>query len=191
MAFFDNIRNAIHPYDDEYMENEESAAEEEFEQERAPEEESYEPPRPAFSRRENRAAPTPPPPAPEKQKTKLQLAKPSSYDEAAGIADSLKQRQAILMNLENMTKIYARGDSRIQLKVIPMRRIILLMPVQRLQKWCGRQASRNLFSNGQQAKKAAVQNFWQMKKRRFQINRIIGYLTQQNIRSAAKPGSLF
>lgn len=25
MAFFDNIRNAIHPYDDEYMENEESA----------------------------------------------------------------------------------------------------------------------------------------------------------------------
>ena len=48
MAFFDNIRNAIHPYDDEYMENEESAAEEEFEQERAPEEESYEPPRPAL-----------------------------------------------------------------------------------------------------------------------------------------------
>ena len=108
MAFFDNIRNAIHPYDDEYMENEESAAEEEFEQERAPEEESYEPPRPAFSRRENRAAPTPPPPAPEKQKTKLQLAKPSSYDEAAGIADSLKQRQAILMNLENTDT----GDAR-------------------------------------------------------------------------------
>lgn len=108
MAFFDNIRNAIHPYDDEYMENEESAAEEEFEQERAPEEESYEPPRPAFSRRENRAAPTPPPTAPEKQKTKLQLAKPSSYDEAAGIADSLKQRQAILMNLENTDT----GDAR-------------------------------------------------------------------------------
>ena len=107
MAFVDHIRNAIHPYDDEDMENEESAAEEEFEQERAPEEESYEPPRPAFSRRENRAAPTPPP-APEKQKTKLQLAKPSSYDEAAGIADSLKQRQAILMNLENTDT----GDAR-------------------------------------------------------------------------------
>ncbi len=110
MALFDNIRNAIHPYDDDYIENEETAAEEEFEREQAPEEETYEQPqpRPAFSRRENRAAPIVPPPAPEKQKTKLQLAKPSSYDEAAGIADSLKDRQAILMNLENTDS----GDAR-------------------------------------------------------------------------------
>ena len=31
------------------------------------------------------------------------------------------------MNLENMTKIYARGDSRIQLKVIPGHFVPLLM----------------------------------------------------------------
>lgn len=30
MAWLDNIRNAMHPYDDDYIENEERAAEEEF-----------------------------------------------------------------------------------------------------------------------------------------------------------------
>ena len=30
MAWLDNIRNAMHPYDDDYIENEERAAEEEL-----------------------------------------------------------------------------------------------------------------------------------------------------------------
>ncbi len=102
MAWLDNIRNAMHPYDDDYIENEERAAEEEFSQEdEAPAEESYEDrqPRPVFSRREPKQqsyAPT----AQEKQKMKLKFVRPEQFDEAAEIADSLRARQAVLMNLE-------------------------------------------------------------------------------------------
>ena len=56
MAWLDNIRNAMHPYDDDYIENEERAAEEEFadQQDDIPADESFEDkqPRPVFSRRE-------------------------------------------------------------------------------------------------------------------------------------------
>jgi cell division inhibitor SepF len=102
MAWFDNIRNAMHPYDDDYIENEEAAAEEELAQEEEPEvQDDYEErqPRPVFSRRENKPA-SAPAPAQEKQKMKLKFVKPTSFDEAAEIADSLKSRQAVLMNLE-------------------------------------------------------------------------------------------
>ena len=54
MAWLDNIRNAMHPYDDDYIENEERAAEEEFadQQDDIPADESFEDkqPRPVFSR---------------------------------------------------------------------------------------------------------------------------------------------
>lgn len=102
MAWFDNIKNAIHPYDDDYIENEEKAAEDEFAaEEESPVEDSFEErqPRPVFSRRESKAS-APPPPAPEKSKMKLHLVNPSEFGEAAEIADSLKSRQAVLMNLE-------------------------------------------------------------------------------------------
>lgn len=101
MAWFDNIKNAMHPYDDDYIENEARAAEEEFAEEEDPAvEESFEekPPRPVFSRRESKTSA--PPPAPEKSKMKLHLVNPSDFGEAAEIADSLKSRQAVLMNLE-------------------------------------------------------------------------------------------
>ena len=55
MAWLDNIRNAMHPYDDDYIENEERAAEEEFSREPdAPAEDAFEEkqPRPVFSKRE-------------------------------------------------------------------------------------------------------------------------------------------
>ena len=44
MAWLDNIRNAMHPYDDDYIENEERAAEEEFadQQDDIPADESFE-----------------------------------------------------------------------------------------------------------------------------------------------------
>ena len=53
MAWLDNIRNAMHPYDDDYIENEERAAEEEFadQQDDIPADESFEEkqPRPVLS----------------------------------------------------------------------------------------------------------------------------------------------
>ena len=54
MAWLDNIRNAMHPYDDDYIENEERAAEDEFsrQEDDIPADESFEDkqPRPVFSR---------------------------------------------------------------------------------------------------------------------------------------------
>ena len=100
MAWFDNIKNAMHPYDDDYIENEERAAEEALAGEEPADEDAFEErqPRPVFSRRESKASA--PPPAPEKGKMKLHLVNPSEFGEAAEIADSLKSRQAVLMNLE-------------------------------------------------------------------------------------------
>lgn len=108
MAWFDNIKNAMHPYDDDYIENEERAAEEALAGEEPADEGAFEErqPRPVFSRRESKASA--PPPAPEKGKMKLHLVNPSEFGEAAEIADSLKSRQAVLMNLEMADDVTAR-----------------------------------------------------------------------------------
>ena len=108
MAWFDNIKNAMHPYDDDYIENEERAAEEALAGEEPADEDAFEErqPRPVFSRRESKASA--PPPAPEKGKMKLHLVNPSEFGEAAEIADSLKSRQAVLMNLEVADDVTAR-----------------------------------------------------------------------------------
>ncbi|MBP3485002.1 MAG: cell division protein SepF [Oscillospiraceae bacterium] len=109
MAWFDNIKNAMHPYDDDYIENEERAAEDELAaEEDTAADESFEErqPRPVFSRRESKASA--PPPAPDKGKMKLHLVNPSEFGEAAEIADSLKSRQAVLMNLEMADDVTAR-----------------------------------------------------------------------------------
>ena len=108
MAWFDNIKNAMHPYDDDYIENEERAAEEALAGEEPADEDAFEErqPRPVFSRRESKASA--PPPAPEKGKMKLHLVNPSEFGEAAEIADSLKSRQAVLMNLEMADDVTAR-----------------------------------------------------------------------------------
>lgn len=104
MAWLDNIRNAMHHYDDDYIENEERAAEEEFadQQDDIPADESFEDkqPRPVFSRREPKQQPSYSAPAQEKQKMKLKFVHPEQFDEAAEIADSLRAHQAVLMNLE-------------------------------------------------------------------------------------------
>ena len=108
MAWFDNIKNAMHPYDDDYIENEERAAEEALAGEEPADEDAFEErqPRPVFSRRESKAPA--PPPAPDKGKLKLHLDHPSEFGEAAEIADSLKSRQAVLMNLEMADDVTAR-----------------------------------------------------------------------------------
>lgn len=104
MAWLDNIRNAMHPYDDDYIENEERAAEEEFadQQDDIPADDAVEDkqPRPVFSRREPKPQPSYSAPAQEKQKVKLKFVHPEQFDEAAEIADSLRAHQAVLMNLE-------------------------------------------------------------------------------------------
>ena len=109
MAWFDNIKNAMHPYDDDYIENEERAAEEEFaaEEETAADERFEErQPRPVFSRRESKASA--PPPAPEKANVKMNFYSPSDFGEAAKIADRLKSRQTVLVNIEKTDSDTAR-----------------------------------------------------------------------------------
>ena len=104
MAWLDNIRNAMHPYDDDYIENEERAAEDEFsrQEDDIPADESFEDkqPRPVFSRREPKQQPSYSAPAQEKQKMKLKFVHPEQFDDADEIADSLRAHQAVLMNLE-------------------------------------------------------------------------------------------
>lgn len=101
MAWLDNIRNAMHPYDDTYIENEERAAEEEFAQdEYEPEPEPQQPERPV-RRDKHESRQTPPSPQSQRKKMKLNFIRPKSYDEARDIGDALKAGQAILINLED------------------------------------------------------------------------------------------
>lgn len=108
MAIFENILNAMRANDDdydEYIENEEEEAKAVFE-----EDEDYEaPPSRAARRREpefepprqKRRAPVQDYSAAEKGRTKLEMVTPKTFEEAAGIADSLKlRRRAVLMSLE-------------------------------------------------------------------------------------------
>lgn len=107
MAFFENLKNALRPYDDgSDIENEaspeETAAFEDI-PEPAPAYEEYTEPKPkqnVFSKREHPEYRPSPAPTPEKAKTRLMLISPSDFDEAADIADNLKDRRAVLMNVE-------------------------------------------------------------------------------------------
>lgn len=88
MAFLDNFKNALRPYDDDdYIENE--ATEEETA--------AFEP-----------VAEPQPTPAPEKARMRLMLITPTEFDEAAEIADNLKDRRAVLMNVEKTDNETAR-----------------------------------------------------------------------------------
>lgn len=115
MAFLDNFKNALRPYDDDdYIENE--ATEEETaafepvpEPQPAPSQEEYSEPKPKFGRKEHRAYAAPQPaPAPEKARMRLMLITPTEFDEAAEIADNLKDRRAVLMNVEKTDNETAR-----------------------------------------------------------------------------------
>ena len=55
---------------------------------------------PVFSKREAKPQTGYSAPPQEKQKMKLKFVRPEQFDEAAEIADSLRARQAVLMNLE-------------------------------------------------------------------------------------------
>ena len=110
MAFLDELKKITRPYDeDEDFYEEEAGQEEEFSDiaeqvsEDAAEFESYaEPKEPAFRgvfKRERE--PKAPAPVAEKGRSKLIIANPESFEEAAEIADNLREKCAILMNIEN------------------------------------------------------------------------------------------
>lgn len=111
MAFLENFKNAMRAYDDEYMENEATVEETSaFEDIPEPVMDDYTEPKPkagVFSRREAKAAPTYTP-AGEKGKTRLILMNPTDFGEAAEIADNLKERRAVLMNVEKADSETAR-----------------------------------------------------------------------------------
>ena len=117
MAFFENLKNALRPYDEESdIENEASPEETaafEDAPEPAPAYEEYTEPKPkqsSFSKKEYREHKSAPAPsyAPEKARTRLMLMSPSDFDEAADIADNLKDRRAVLMNVEKADSETAR-----------------------------------------------------------------------------------
>lgn len=104
MAWLDELKRITRPYDDdeEYIENDEYYDE--------PSEYADEPEEPAY---EERKAPArnsvfgkkepkynAPASAPEKGKMKLILANPVAFDEAAEIATNLREKRAVLLNLE-------------------------------------------------------------------------------------------
>ncbi len=112
MAFLDNFKNALRPYDDDdYIENEateeETAAFEPMPEPQPAPEPEYSEPKPKFGKKEHRAY-TAPAPAPEKARTRLMLMTPTDFDEAAEIADNLKDRRAVLMNVEKTDTETAR-----------------------------------------------------------------------------------
>ena len=115
MALWDNLKNALRPYDDEeYIENE--ATEEEtaaFEPvpdpEPQPAPEEYSEPKPKHAKKEHKAYTAQnTTAAPEKARMRLMLITPTEFDEAAEIADNLKERRAVLMNVEKTDSETAR-----------------------------------------------------------------------------------
>lgn len=112
MAFLDELKKITRPYDEDedfFMEDEEQ---EEFpyfseDNSRAPAE--YEEPAPApsksvFSKRDREPVRPAAAPTVERGKMKLVLANPSVFEEAAEIADNLRDKQAVLMNIEHASK---------------------------------------------------------------------------------------
>ena len=103
MSFMDNlknIRNVMRAYDEQYIENEEEL-EESIPEASDEAEEEFTEPKPRFgmfSRKESRYEDDAPAAAPGK-KTFL-IMRPVDFDEAADIADNLKARKAVLINLE-------------------------------------------------------------------------------------------
>lgn len=108
MAWYDNLKSALHPYDDDYIENEAAAAEEEFENEpprreaRVYETKTYEEPAPRYEEPKIRRKPQPAPQqaAPMRMRTEFPFVAPKTFEEASKIADDLRNRKTVVMNLE-------------------------------------------------------------------------------------------
>lgn len=110
MAFLDELKKITRPYDEDedfFMDEEEQDEFSDFSDEdrRAPAE--FEEPAPAkgvFSKRDREPVRPAASPAAERSKMKLVLANPVAFEEAAEIAESLRNKQAVLMNIEHANK---------------------------------------------------------------------------------------
>ena len=118
MGFFDEIKRLTRPYDDRMDDEDYEAEEEEFEDEY---EDEPEPPAPAPReeprRRDFRQEPPPQPRRNDSGKvvnihatTQLQvvLVKPERYENASEIADHLRDKRTVVLNLEKTEKEVAR-----------------------------------------------------------------------------------
>ena len=111
MAFLDELKKITRPYDEDedfFMDEEEQDEFSDFSDEdrRAPAE--FEEPAPAknsvFSKRDREPVRPAASPTVDRSKMKLVLANPVAFEEAAEIAESLRNKQAVLMNIEHANK---------------------------------------------------------------------------------------
>ena len=120
MGFLDELKRLTHPYEDE-MDDEEYEEEEEYEDEEEDVPPPPPPPRETRSRRESRPEPRPEPrqefrPEPPQRNagkvvnihatTQLQvvLVKPDRYENASEVADHLRDKRTVVLNLESTEK---------------------------------------------------------------------------------------
>ena len=110
MAFLDELKKITRPYDEDdgyFMEDEEQDEFSDFPEEGSSASEEYEKPAPSkgvFSKRDREPVRPAAAPTVERNKTKMVLANPQTFEDAAGIADSLRRKSAVLMNVENASK---------------------------------------------------------------------------------------
>ena len=114
MGFLDELKRLTHPYEDE-MEDDYDEEEDVYEDEDEPEEAAPPPPREEPRRREREPMPEPPRRNAGKvvnihATTQLQvvLVKPERYENASEIADHLRDKRTVVLNLEKTEKEVAR-----------------------------------------------------------------------------------
>ena len=117
MGFFDELKRLTRPYDDQMDDEDYEAEEEPFEDEYDEPEEPAPAPREEPRRREYRQEPPPQPRRNDSGKvvnihatTQLQvvLVKPERYDNASEIADHLRDKRTVVLNLEKTEKEVSR-----------------------------------------------------------------------------------
>ena len=109
MAFLDELKKITRPYDDDedfFMEDEEQDDYSDFREESNSAPADFEEPAPIKNVFKRDREPVRPAAAPavERSKMKLVLANPTAFEEAAEIADNLRGKQAVLMNIEHASK---------------------------------------------------------------------------------------
>ena len=107
MAFLDELKKITRPYDEDedfYMDEEEQEDFPEYSNTASKPVSDFDEPAPSksvFKRERETARPAP---VAEKSKMKLVIANPEVFEEAAEIADSLREKRAVLMNIERANK---------------------------------------------------------------------------------------
>ena len=114
MGFLDELKRLAHPYEDE-MEDDYDEEEDVYEDEDEPEEAAPPPPREEPRRREREPMPEPPRRNAGKvvnihatTQLKVVLVKPERFENASEIADHLREKRTVVLNLEGTNKDVAR-----------------------------------------------------------------------------------